>query len=322
MFLSNNASIGQMASFFFFSVPNVIAQTVTVAVLLASLITFGSMTRYCEVLAMKANGISLYRASLPIIVIACIICIITFLFSEFIMPSSNQKADYIKYVSVQKRKSLTTFKQNQLWYRGKQGIYNFRIFDTKTNTLKGITINVLDRHSNLIERIDAERAEWKGNRWVCYNVLITRFSADGYPILERVAEQTMDISETPADFMIVQKDADTMGYIELRNYIRKLSADGYDVTRYLTDMYAKISFPFVSVILAVLGISFSLKSDRSGGPMQSIGAGIAIGFSYWIVHALSLSVGRSGTIPPFLAAWLANIIWGTASIVLFIRIRT
>ena len=113
-----------------------------------------------------------------------------------------------------------------------------------------------------------------------------------------------------------------MGYLELKNYVKKLQFEGYDSTRYLADLHGKIAFPLVSIILAVIGISFSLKTERSGGITKSIGAGIVIGFSYWVVFAFALSLGRSGTLPPLLAAWLANIIFGSAAAVMFFRVRT
>jgi lipopolysaccharide export system permease protein len=87
-------------------------------------------------------------------------------------------------------------------------------------------------------------------------------------------------------------------------------------------MHGKIAFSLVSVILAIIGVSFSLRSERSGGVTQSIGAGIVIGFSYWLVFAFTMSLGRSGTLPPFLAAWLANVLFGAASIFMFLRVRT
>lgn len=322
MFLSNHATVSQMLSFLLYSIPHIVTLTTPVAVLLAALITFSTMARFNEVLAMKANGISLRRASLPVLLIAVVICLGVFWFSEFITPASNIRADTIKNVEVRKRKSHTSFKQHQLWYRGKQGIYNFQFFDPETNTLKGITINYLDRDLNLTERLDAERAEWTDGKWVCHKILITRFPPGGFPELIRRSRQTMDIPETPEDFLVVQKAADKMGFVELRRYVQKLQDEGHDATRYRADMHAKIAFPAVVVILAVLGVSFSLKSERKSGPMLSIGVGLAIGFSYWIIHALSLSFGRSGAIPPLLAAWLADIVLGLTSIVMFWRIRT
>jgi lipopolysaccharide export system permease protein len=71
-----------------------------------------------------------------------------------------------------------------------------------------------------------------------------------------------------------------------------------------------------------IGISFSLRSERSGGIMQSVGIGIFIGFSYFSVHALSMSLGLSGKIPAILAAWGANILFSAIAAVLFYRVRT
>jgi lipopolysaccharide export system permease protein len=322
MFMSNRASLTQMASFFLFNIPMIVSLTLPAAVLLAALITFGVMAKNSEIVAMKANGISLHRTSLPLIILAAAICVAAFLFSEFVTPQTNQMAFQILKVEVQKRTELGTFKQNQIWYRSRQAVYNFRIFHPDRNLLQGITINYLDPQFQLTMRVDAERAEWKDGHWLFQNVLIARFNAGDFPVLERHAAAVIDLPEKPADFMIAQKDADKMGYLELRQYIEKLRSDGYDTTRYRADLHGKIAFPLVSIILAIIGISFSLRSERSGGVTQSIGAGIVIGFSYWLVFAFAMSLGRAGTLPPLLAAWTANIVFGVASFLMYRRVKT
>lgn len=322
MFLSNSATVSQMASFFLFNIPMIISLTLPAAVLLATLITFGVLSKNGEIVAMKANGISLYRTALPLILLAGILCMIAFLFSELITPITNQKADHLLKVEVQKQRALGSFKQNQIWYRGKKGIYNFKIFHPEKQLLQGVTINYLNQQFEMIQRVDAQSAEWKNGQWVFSDVMVTRFREGDFPIIERLPRTAVDLPERPADFLIAQKDADKMGYVELMKYIKKLKSDGYDTTRYRTDMHGKIAFSLVSIILVIIGTSFSFRSERSGGVTQSVGAGIVIGFSYWLVFAFAMSLGRSGTLPPFLAAWLANILFGTASIFMFLRVRT
>jgi lipopolysaccharide export system permease protein len=323
MFLHHKASLYQIVSFLLHRIPMMISQVIPASVLLASLITFSSLSKNCEIVAMKANGISLYRTSLPVIITSALICVLAFLNSEFITPYSNQKAEHIKSVEVGKQEPMGSFKQNQFWYRGKDGIYNFKMFDPKTNILQGITINYIGEDFTLKMRIDAEKAEWRDRQWVFYNLLTTRFAEGDFPSLEYTSTRVIDLPETPLDFNIIQKNADTMGYAELRRYVKKIQSEGYDATRYIVDMHGKVAFGFVSIILVIIGISFSLmKTERSGGIMQSIGVGIVIGFSYWIVHAFALSVGRSGTIPPIISAWFANIVLGVASTVMFLRVKT
>ena len=322
MFLSNHATFGQMGSYFFFRLPMIISQILPAAILLASLMTCGYLSRHSEITAMKANGISLYRIAIPILTIAALTSLLIFFLSEWVTPHTNDRAKNISLIEVQKQRSLGSFKQDQIWYRGQKGIYNFRLFDAQTNTLQGITIHYLDREMNLVMRLDAERGEWTEGRWLFHNVLITRFDDGEFPVLSRMKQQVVDLPERPSDFQEVQKDVEVMGYFELKRYIRKLQSEGYDATRYVVDLHGKIAFSLVSIILAVIGFSFSLRSERSGGIAQGIGAGLVIGFSYWLVYAFGMSLGRSGTLPPFIAAWFANILFGAASVFLVWRVKT
>ena len=307
MFLSNNASISQMISYFIFSIPMIISYILPPAILLATLMTFGSLSKFNEITAMKANGINIYRISLPVFIFAAIMAVFLFYFNELITPASVQKTEHIIKIDVQKQKTLGFFKQNEIWYHGENAIYNFKMFDVDKNILRGVTINYLNPDFTLKRRIDAQSAEWKNDKWVFYNLLITRFDTKNNPVLEWSKEKVINIPEKPNDFKVMQKDAEKMGYFELRKYVKKIQSEGYDVTKYLVELQGKIAFPLVTLIMVFIAIPFSVRSERSGGVMQSAGIGIFIGFSYWIVHAFSMSLGNSEVLPVFLAAWAANI---------------
>ncbi|MEN6468609.1 MAG: LPS export ABC transporter permease LptG [Smithella sp.] len=322
MFMSNHATPAQMASYFFYSIPFIISMTLPVAILLSTLLTYSFLSKFSEITAMKANGISLYRMAVPALVVAAIVSVFLFFFTELVTPASVMKRDHIIKVDVQKQKALGFFKQNEIWYRGHNAIYNFKMFDIEKNILRGITINQLNPDFTLNTRIDAERAEWKNNQWVFYNLMIATFNQNYAPSLQWHKEKVIAIPEQPNDFKIIQKDVEKMGYFELRRYVNKVRAEGYDTSGYLIDLYGKISFPFVCMILVFIGMPFSVRSERSGGLMQSLAMGIFIGFSYWIVHAFSMSLGKSGILPAFAAAWASNILFGGLAAYLFYRMRT
>ncbi|MBN1827686.1 MAG: LPS export ABC transporter permease LptG [Deltaproteobacteria bacterium] len=322
MFLSNNATIGHILSYLLYNIPMILVLMLPITVLLASLVTFTILTRNNEVTAMKANGLSLYRVSASLIAAAIVASLAIFLLNEFVTPRTNRKVKHIRYIEVQKRESMGTFKKNEIWYRGQNGIYNFGIFDPLTGTIQGIKINYLDDHMKLVKRIDARRAAWEKDRWVFYDILVTTFDEKRRPLLQKLASAIVDIPESPEDLSVVQKGADEMGYFELLRYIAKIRSEGFDASRYLPDLYGKISFPFVTIILTMLGIAFSVRSERSGGIFRSLGIGIVIGLSYWIIFGFSLSLGRSGSIPPAVAAWAANSLFGAAALALFCRVKT
>ncbi len=322
MFLSNNALPSQMAAYFLYNLPMIVSLTLPAAVLVATLLTLGTLSRHSEIIAMKACGVSLYRVFLPIVLCAGALSIFNFLNGEFLVPEANQRAEQIKRVEIQKKEPRGTFKRNELWYRGEKGIYNFKVFDAGTRTLHGITINLLDARFRLTSRIDAEWAEWREGRWLFHNVMIARFADVEFPELTWAEQQSVDLPESPPDFQVVQKDANQMGYFELRAYVRKLRTEGYDVTRYAADLHGKLAFSLVSLILVLIGVSFSVISERGGGAARSIASGIVLGFSYWLLHAFALSLGRSGTLPPLLAAWTANLVFVVMAVFLIRRVQT
>jgi len=322
MFLSNHATIGQMASYFLYTLPMVVAQAVPVSVLLATLLTFGMFSKNHELVALKASGISMYRAAVPVLSMAAVACVLVFFLNEFVTPYTNQMARQIKLVEIQKQKKTGVFKQNQVWFRAKNSIYSFTIFDPEKNTLQGISINYFNSDFTLTKRIDARSASWAGDHWTFSDVLVTRFPEGQPPVIEKIDSMVADIPEEPSDFQVVQKSADEMGYVELQRYIQKIREEGYDVTRYETDLHGKIAFTLVNIFVVMIGIAFSMRPERSGGVAQGITAGLIIGFSYWILFALCISLGRSGTLAPMLSAWLPNLIFGSVSAYLFKSIHT
>ena len=62
------------------------------AILLASLMTFGNMGEFMELTALKASGIPLRRLMMPVLVFTCLLSIGSFLFADYVLPISNRKA--------------------------------------------------------------------------------------------------------------------------------------------------------------------------------------------------------------------------------------
>jgi lipopolysaccharide export system permease protein len=49
-----------------------------------------------------------------------------------------------------------------------------------------------------------------------------------------------------------------------------------------------------------------------------MGAALVVGFSYWVVLALTISLGKGGVLPPALAAWTANVLFTTIGAIFFL----
>ena len=124
------------------------------------------------------------------------------------------------------------------------------------------------------------------------------------------------------DFIQVQNAPDTMSFLELRAYVSRLREGGHRVNRYLVQLYSKLSFPLVHVIMALVAIPFALVSPRSGGRAMGIGVAIVIAAGYWVVHSVALAFAQADLLPAALAAWTANIVFAGIGTALFLSART
>jgi lipopolysaccharide export system permease protein len=129
------------------------------------------------------------------------------------------------------------------------------------------------------------------------------------------------IPHTFSEFRRETKDPEDMNYQELIVYIDKLTASGYDVSKYIVDLRAKFSYPFVSLVMVIIGFPFALKSPRSGTAM-GVGLSVFIGLTYWIVLQLGISLGHGQILPPLVAAWISHILFACAGLYLILSTRT
>ena len=112
-----------------------------------------------------------------------------------------------------------------------------------------------------------------------------------------------------------------MSYWELRDYVTPAGGDRLPGEEVLVELYSKLSFPLVNLIMVLVAIPFSLQAPR-GGRLFGVGLAIAIMAGYLVVHYVALAFARADLLPPLLAAWTANIIFLGLGTSLFLRART
>ncbi|RLB07821.1 MAG: LPS export ABC transporter permease LptG, partial [Deltaproteobacteria bacterium] len=259
-----------LLKYFLYTIPPFLSQTLPFATLLATLITLGILSRNNEVVAMKAHGISAYRIIFPLFILALSVTAFIFFCNETIVPYSVYKAHYIWSVKIKKEEERAFFKLNKIWYRGEGVIYNIRLLESENDILKGVTIYRFDKEFTLRQRIDAREAHWRGKGWTFYQVVIRDFSPAGEVLTSTYEQKDIFIPERPEDFKKGMKDPEEMSYRELRGYIDRLRREGYDSSRYVVDLHAKVAFPFLSLIMVLIGAPLALMAGqgRGGGIAQ------------------------------------------------------
>ena len=305
-FLRAGGAAGDIIEYFILKFPEMISRTATFSILMATLLTLGLLSRDSEIIAIRSCGISLLRISLPMLALGLVASILLLFNAEMILPYSYARTELIDRVKIKKKGDRVTFKLNNIWFRSQSMILQARLFEPKTTTLSGVVVWKVDGAMNPISRIDAVSAVYKDGRWTLNSSIVRGFqSAAGYmPFFAQT--MPMDLNLKVEDLQVLDSDADNMNIRKLKEYAENLKRGGYQAYRYLTLMHTKIASPFAALIMVLLGIPFALRNSRSGGIAMGIGASIAIGFAYFVVNAVLLSYGRSGVLPPLVAAWGAN----------------
>jgi lipopolysaccharide export system permease protein len=276
---------------------------------MATLLTLGLLSRNSEITAMRSCGVSLPRISLPMLVLGLLTSLLLIVNAELIVPKSYERMDYIERVAIRKQGVNAVFKRNNIWFRSEAMIVQARLFEPQEKTLKGVVVWTVDRAMNPLGRIDAESAVFRSGGWTLRNAVQKEFKNGSGFVMRSVPAMDIALNLKVDDLKVLDNNADNLSYRKLKEYADNLRRGGYQAFRYQTMMHAKLSAPFAAFVMVILGIPFALRNSRSGGIALGIGASVAIGFAYFVVNAILLSYGRSGVLPPLVAAWGANFLF-------------
>jgi lipopolysaccharide export system permease protein len=320
-FMERSVEWGLVATYFLCQTPFVVQHMLPLAILLGGVITLSLMARNRELTALKSSGFSLMRLSYPLVLLSCCLSLFLFVMNETLLPPMQEKKNRIWQVEVQKKPLQTFFQNEKVWYRGKDIIYHIDLYEQERMTMRGITLYRFSPHFELMERLDARSAEWIGGRWVFKTGIVQTRELDGTYKAQRFTETTTDIKENPVDFVHMVREPEELNLHQLASYISRLKMEGYDATRYEVDLQAKISFPFASVIMMVVGVAMALMNDPRGSIAVRISISISTAFMYWVVFSICITSGYSGIMPPLVAAWLSSILFLAAGLWLLMTTR-
>jgi lipopolysaccharide export LptBFGC system permease protein LptF len=347
-------------TFFLARIPQVLFMIAPISLLLSTLLITGAFARNSEIIAMLASGVSIYRIVIPILMIGLVMSLLMFGLNEFIVPTANRVAEENKRI-MKGKPDIHKMAKIQIWFHGTQEkrIYYINALIPDRREIQGLTVFELNDQFLPVKRLDAQRAVYrpfparihaeKPQKQKTWETKVIEFfkppenneennHEQGTWTLYQGTERSLGTSEqrtiinfqkrrdyriprTFNEFRQETKDPEDMNYRELTEYIQTLTQSGYDVSKYVVDLRAKFSFPFVSLVMVIIGFPFALKSPRSGAAM-GVGISVFIGLTYWIILQLGISLGHAHILPPLLAAWISHIIFASTGFYLILSTRT
>ena len=220
----------------------------------------------------------------------------------------------------------TYLRPDRKWIFGQNNdIYYYQFFDPDRDQFGNITVFQLDKANfTITRRIHADRARWAENlnRWEYEQGWERTLNVSAIANYRPFEVATFpELPETPSYFKKEVKQYSEMNYEELRRYIRDLQQSGFDVVRLRVELHKKLSYPLITLIMAVLAIPFSLSTGKQGA-VTGVAVAVGIAVFYTVVSRLFEAMGDLSQLPPALAAWSPDLIFMLVGGYLILKVPT
>ncbi len=309
-FLNSDISLFAALWYVLLKVPFMFVQLTPASILLAVIAVFGVMNRNNELTALKSSGISVYFLVKPALLAGLFFAGLMFLLGETLIPVSMAKANYMRYNEMHTGSKKVSQGRKDIWIKSEKKFIHINFYDPVKKTVAGITATTMGDKFRIISRTDAVTGRYENGKWIFEDVIeqIYKPGEDDYEV-NLFPVKIMKLTIKPDDLGAMAKKSNEMSFFELKEYVKKVEAEGYDPTTYQVDMNGKIAFPFICIIMALAGAATGMRSFAKNNMPVAIAIGVVICFLYWTMYGFCLSMGYAAVLPPVVAAWVANLVF-------------
>ena len=320
-------TLNTILAFLWWETPQFLYYIIAIAVLLSAIVTIGLLTKNSELVVMRACGISLYRTALPLLVFAIAGSAVLFAFEERILAFSNRRADYLNHI-IRGGNPQTFDVLNRKWVTSRGGeIYHYQFYDPRRRELTAASVFRFDPQTHsLIQRTYAARATFAPRHagdvepWEARGGWVRELA--GTQVTRYAPFERMRAPLEPAEYFSTEEPApERMNFKQLRTYIDELEASGYTILKHEVALHRKFAFPLVTLVMTLIAVPFAVTTGRRGA-LYGVGVGIVLALVYWTAGSVFAAFGAGGLIPPLLAAWAPNLLFGAAAAYLLLTVRT
>jgi LPS export ABC transporter permease LptG/LPS export ABC transporter permease LptF len=295
------------------------------AMLLAVLVTFGVMQRANEITAIKATGISIYRIIVPVLLASAIVAGCLFFSDQWYLPRTNRRQDALRN-RIKGKPAQTYLQPDRKWIFGQNSdIYYYQFFDPDRDQFASISVFQFNpRTFEITRRVQAQRAHWTDSlqRWVYEQGWARELNGVAIQNYRQFDVATFaQLDEPPTYFKKKVEQSSEMTYEELRRYIHDLQQSGFDVVRLRVQLHEKLAFPLITLVMAILAVPFSLSTGKRGA-IAGVATAVGIAVVYTVTSRLFEAMGNLSQLPPALAAWSPDLIFGLVGGYLILKVPT
>ncbi len=317
-FPDNKQGIGLLIEYYATITPTFVTYIVPPSLMFAVAFTIAQFNRNFEITVILAAGRSFQRLLRPIVIFSALLTIAFFFFNEYVAYPAAYKATDISYVLRNRGTDARLRKHDHssnLTLRFERRYYTIGYGAWYDSTLIGFHLLELGPNGSIGQIIEADRAiaqNKESRTWRLENVRLSRFDSNGlylgtdpYPSIVLELQETMQAFQN----FYVEMDSEERSIFDAYRIYSKRKEAGGEYSVFLTEVFWHAGYPLVCFFIAFIGGMIGGKLKR-GNAATSIAVSMLFTLAYFFLMYFGSAFGESGSIPPFIAGNLANIISG------------
>ncbi len=289
--------------------------------LFSSLFTFiaviyftSKMAYNSEIIAILSSGVSFRRFMVPYMLSALVIALFSYTLGNYIIPPANKKRVDFRNTYINNRRAGS---ETNIHRQLSPGVFIYmKSYNTTSDVGYKFTIEkFVDR--KLTSKLTSDYIKWdrEDKKWTIHNYMIR--DIDGYKETISTGNRMDSIlNMVPDDYRIVRNIVETMSLPVLNKEIKDLKLRGVNTIEFEIEKHKRRAQPFSAFILTLIGASLASRRVK-GGLGFHLGLGILFSFSYIMFMQVSTVFAISGSIPPYIAVWIPNLIFGSLAAYLY-----
>ncbi len=305
----NGAPAHVVLAYYWNIIPRALFDVLPFGLLISVITLLTVLERQQELTALKASGISVFRVTLPLLLVGLGGVGAMWVLGEHTVPRSDAKAsrllDEIKGRVNTPRGSAAH--RNWLIARDGHTFYRFLRYDLTAKRLIRFSMFRIDGQMRLRYTLVAPRVHYDNGSWIADGGWVRNIDEEGNDDFNRIAVPTeIGIVEGPSYFGQESERPNELSQAELGQYINELKDSGYRPSGLIVRWHQKFSTPLAVIVLVLLAIPFSLGGGGTrASTMQGVAIAVALGIGYFILLVpLFGKLGEAEFLPPVVGAWV------------------
>ncbi len=313
-----SGGIGIVAEYMLMRAPSTLATFLPISMLLALLLVLTELSYRNEIPALWSAGLSPFRITVMLLPLGFLAGGLHFLLTDWAIPAA---APVLREWGVGDygEKRLKLGERDPIWMRSGSDILRAAAANADSTRLEDVIIFRRDVTGILREQIFARQASLEGDRWNLKDVIV--YYRDNLPP-NRLSALVYSGAMKPAAAGARSGDPEEMSLADLGYFIDNAGFGIRPAWVYETWWHKRLSLFFSALVMIGIATPLATRFRRGGGIGALFAAGVGIGFIYFVVDGIALTMGELGFVTPWLAAWLPVIVFGAVAATITLRAET